>query len=185
MKGVVATTQHLPHLLMLGVPLLVFAAIFVAQWQVDLERPPLSRLVVLMALSVVGSTAVHGFVIRSHFGEGFLVGTFFLVLTIAQVGYVVALLLRPVRSVVVAGVLGHLSVVALWAWTRAINVPFGLGGRERIGVLDLTATGLEVACVLCGLAVVYRATGGPPPVTVKWSNGTMTKSPSPLNVSTP
>jgi hypothetical protein len=57
----------------------------------------------------------------------------------------------------VAGVLVNLGVVALWAWTRAVGVPFGIEGgqRERLGVLDVTSTLLEVVVVLTGLAWVY------------------------------
>lgn len=153
---------------MLAIPLLVFAGLFALEWQRGVEgsqrpqRPQRDPLLVGMAVMVLGSTAVHVAVIRSHFGEAAVLGLFFVLLSVAQVGYVVVLLLMPVRRVVVAGVLANLAVVALWAGTRIVGVPFGIGGRERIGVLDLLATGFEVGCVLCGLAVLYRVTAGQP-----------------------
>jgi MFS family permease len=144
---------------MLGFPLAVFAGLFALEWRRSSDRPPRVRrhpLVVLMSLSVLGSAGVHGAVVAEHFAESAVLGWFFVLLGLAQVGFAVALLVAPWRSLVVAGVLGHLGVVALWAWTRAVGVPLGVdgGARERVGALDLTATALEVLTVLCGLALL-------------------------------
>lgn len=164
MEEVITTTKHLPHVLMLVVPLAIFAGIFALEWGRDDERPARppgrrpSLLVLLMAAAALGSTAVHVAVVPEHFAAAVTLGWFFVVLSALQVGYVLVLLVLPVRKVVVAGVLGHLAVVVLWAWTRTVGVPFGLGPVDRVGPVDLLATGFEVACVLLGLAVVYQAT---------------------------
>ena len=163
------TTRHLPHLLMLAVPLALFAGIFALEWRGATERPARprpDRLVLLMAAAALGSLAVHVAVVREHFAESALLGWFFVLLSGLQLGYVLVLIAAPVRRVVVGGVLGHLAVIALWAWTRSVGVPFGQGGVEAIGSADLLATALEALCVLAGLAAIYRATGGRPSLEV-------------------
>jgi len=73
---------------------------------------------------------------------------------------VVVLLVVPRRPVVVAGVVANLGVVVLWAWTRAVGIPFGIAGgaRQRFTLLDLTATALEVTVVLGGLGWAFGLT---------------------------
>lgn len=184
------TTQHLPHLLMLAVPLLVFAGLFGLEWR-RTSGVPLAQPLRLMALGSVGAAGVHGAVVGEHAHEASLLGWFFALLCLAQLTWVVVLLLAPVRRVVLAGVVGNLGVVALWAWTRAVSVPFGVagGGREGIGWPDLLATALEAGCVLAGLQALYRAIGGrPSPLVVpwsKWDTSTTRNSPPPRKVSSP
>ena len=183
-------TEHLPHLLMLVAPLLVFAALFVLEWrrQSPAAVPTTLR---VMAGSAAASGAVHGAVTGHHASEAAALGWFFALLCLAQLSWALLVVALPVRRVVVAGVLGHLAVVGLWAWTRAVGVPLGLegAGPEPVGALDLLATGLEVAAVVAGLLWAYRATGGrPSPLVLPWSKcetSTTRKSPPPRKVSTP
>ena len=182
-------THHLSHALMLVVPLLLFGLLFAAEWRRTAERP-LPATLRLAALASVGAGLVHGAVVPHHQHEAAVLGWFFAVLCLAQLGWVVALLVHPVRAVVTAGVLGNLAVVLLWAWTRAVGVPLGVegGAREGITPWDLTATALEVGLVLAGLAWVYSATGAsssPRVAASKWERSTTRNSPPPRNVTLP
>lgn len=143
---------------MLAVPLLVFAGVFAAEWRRTSERPVRTRpsLVLPMALAVVGSAAVHVAVIGEHVRESPVLGAFFVLLALAQLLAAGLLLAVPTRAVVTAAVVGDLAVVLLWLWTRTVGVPVTGGSPERAGAADLTATGLELACVLLGLAVLSR-----------------------------
>lgn len=178
---------------MFALPFLAFAGLFWLEWRRTDDRPrqPLPLPVVVMAASSLAAAAVHGAVIGEHVNAAGLLGVFFLALTVAQIAYAGLLLAVPTLWVVRLGVATNLGVVCLWAWTRTIGIPFGIAGgaREPAGVADLMATGFEVTCVLAGVVLVYRATGGwPSPEEVpasKWDTSTVRNSPPPRKVSTP
>lgn len=183
-------THHLPHALMLVVPLLLFVLLLAAEWRRTAE----TTLPVSLRVAVLGSggaALVHAAVVPHHVDEHAALGWFFAVLCLAQLTWVAVLLVQPRRAVVTAGVVGNLGVVALWAWTRAVGVPLGVagGGREAVTLWDLTATGLEVAVVLAGLTWVYSATGGRPSspwvALSKWDRSTTRNNPPPRKVSVP
>jgi hypothetical protein len=174
---------------MLGVPLYAFALLFAAEWRrtADSRLPWSLR---AMALAGAGAGVVHGLVTPHHEHEAALLGWFFALLCVAQLVWVVVLLVAPRRGVVTAGVVGNLAVVLLWAWTRAVGIPFGVAGgtRQRFTPADLTATGLEVLLVLAGLAWVYSATGAsssPRVAASKWVRSTTRNSPPPRNATVP
>jgi hypothetical protein len=142
-------TQHLQHLLMLAVPLAVFCALFLREWRrtAGAALPTSLRLLVTGA---VGAAVVHGAVVPEHVEEAAALGWFFTLLALAQLTWSGLVLLLPRRQVVTAGVVAHAGVVVLWAWTRAVSVPFGLGEREQVGLADLAATGCELLVVAAG-----------------------------------
>ena len=148
-------TQHLPHLLMLALPVLVFAGVFALQWRAE-SAERLAPALWGAAAATVGSAAVHGGMTAHHAREAAVLGWAMALMCLAQLSWVVVLLLKPVRGVVDAGVLGNLSLVVLWTWTRLVGIPFGIAGGERqaVGAWDVTATLLEVTAVLAGLAWV-------------------------------
>jgi hypothetical protein len=152
-------THHLPHLLMLVLPLTLFALVFAAEWRRTADSPlPVSLR--LAALGSGGSALVHAVVVPHHLHEAAILGWFFALLSLGQLAWVVVLLVVPRRPVVVAGVVANLGVVVLWAWTRAVGIPFGIAGgaRQRFTLLDLTATALEVTVVLGGLGWAFGLT---------------------------
>jgi hypothetical protein len=182
-------THHLSHGVMLVVPLLLFGMLFAAEWRRTADQP-LPGSLRLTALAGAGAGLVHRAVAPHHAHEAALLGWFFAVLCLAQLGWVVALLVRPVRRVVAVGVVGNLAVVLLWAWTRAVGIPLGVAGgaRQRFTAWDLSATALEVVLVLAGLAWVYSATGAsssPRVAASKWLRSTTRNSPPPRNVGLP
>ena len=77
-------------------------------------------------------------------------GAFFLGLAAAQGLFSVTLLRWPGRVLSLAGILGNLSVVMLYILSRTSGVPFGphAGRPEEAGLLDMFATGIELAIVV-------------------------------------
>ena len=102
------------------------------------------------AVASAAAAGVHGAVAVPHFGEGPVVGLFFLVLTVTQCAWAVAALRGPRRPVLVAGLVGNALVVAVWAVSRTSGVPLVEGGRpEAVGVLDLACCAWELVVIAC------------------------------------
>jgi hypothetical protein len=158
-------THHLVHSLMLAVPVYGFALAFALEWRRTADAP-LPGTLWVAATASLGAAGVHGAVTPHHVHEAALLGWFFALLTLAQAAWAVAVLVAPLRRLVTVGVLTNLGVVTLWAWTRAVGIPFGVGGgvRERVGVLDVTSTLLEVVVVGLGLAWLYARSAPRVPV---------------------
>lgn len=144
-------SHHLPHLVMMLVPFVVFGGVLGVQWRVSSEVA-LPAPVWASLAATTGAGAIHGAVTAHHLHEGALLGWAMALMCIGQLGWVLWVLFAPSARLVEVGVLGNLGVVVLWAWTRMFSVPFGLGPRQRIGTWDLTCTLLEVSAVLLALA---------------------------------
>jgi hypothetical protein len=178
---------------MFALPLVVLAGLLWLEWRrtSDRVRHPRCTPALVMASGSAGAGGVHAVVAGPHADHGWLLGVFFLSLAVTQLAIAVALL-GPVRPRVVLGGVGlNAGVVTLWVWTRVVGVPWGVGGdhRETVGALDLVATALEAGCVVAGLLLLYRATGGSPsPEDVpasRWEPSTVRNSPPPRKVSSP
>ena len=93
---------------------------------------------------------IHLWVAFGYFEVWWGYGAFFLGLAAAQGLFSLALLRWPGRVLSLAGILGNLSVVMLYILSRTSGVPFGphAGRAEEAGVLDMSATGIELAIVV-------------------------------------
>ena len=113
---------------------------------------------VLGAAAVVAAV-VHAIVAPEQFGESVLYGTFFLVTTVAGLGYAVAVLTTPTRPLLVTGLVANAGIVALWLFTRVVEVPVGpsAGEREAFGALDVVASGAELLCVVAAVSLLRAA----------------------------
>jgi hypothetical protein len=83
-----------------------------------------------------------------HFEEWWGYGAFFLISAAAQGAYCAVLLRRPRRALLLLGVVGNLSIIALYLLTRTVGIPFfgpHAGEVEGIGMLDLSAAAAELA----------------------------------------
>lgn len=109
------------------------------------------------ALALIGG-AIHLWVAPEHYLEWPGYGLFFLIVASLQSVLAAALLFRPRRWMFVAGILGNLSIAALWAYTRTITVPLGpmAGEAEAVGALDVACTSVEAALVLLLMALWWR-----------------------------
>lgn len=90
-------------------------------------------------------------------------GAFFVAIALSQGLFSVVLLRWPSQLLAVAGILGNLTVILLYVFTRTSGVPVGphAGKVEDAGLLDMTATivemGLVVVLVML-LSGTYRTT---------------------------
>src|SRR4051794_9411387 len=121
-------SRHGAHLVLLGVPTLLFAAIGIrADLQARTHRSPRVRdhaVRLACGFSIVAA-AVHTAVCPEHFTEATVYGLFFLFAAIAQLAWAVIVWMAPRRGLLVAGAVGNGLVVALWALTRSVGIPIG------------------------------------------------------------
>ncbi len=168
-------TNHLPHILeALAFMVVVIGGIGVAEAMAGrrrrrgeapesrqasrTERP---RSMILLPLVGVGSAAaasVHLVVMPQHFHESILYGTFFAAAASCQIAFAVTTLGWPSRTLLIAGMLGNLSVVAIWLFTRIVAIPLGpaAGTTEGFAGLDILATTFEVTVVAASIALLRR-----------------------------
>ena len=114
-----------------------------------------------LPIAVVSSAAaagVHAAVGPTHFRAGLLLGLFFAIAALAQVGWSLAMAIRPSRTLLVAAVVGNGAVLLLWLTTRTIGLPGLLPGPEAIGIWDLCCGAWELAVVVS----VVRILGAEP-----------------------
>lgn len=101
---------------------------------------------------------IHAYYMPEHFEMWVGYGVFFLAVTICQVLLALVLLaVRPVSPVVLwAGIIGNLSIIAMWIVARTVGLPLGpmTGEIEEIGVLDLASKIVEFGVILCMIALL-------------------------------
>ena len=111
------------------------------------------------ALSLVAAL-IHLWVMPEHMEEWWGYGTFFLVLAVVQALYAVALVRRPRRWLLVAGIVGNLAVIGLWVVTRTLGIPFfgpHAGETEAVGGIDVASKLAEAALVALLGVLLWRA----------------------------
>jgi hypothetical protein len=112
------------------------------------ESPDVLRFAV--AVASAGAAAIHFAVIDQHVVEYWLFGVFFVVVALAQLGWAVAVVSNPTRTVYVVGALGNALIVMTWVISRTSGLPLGpeAGEPEPVGVADVVSTALEVVIVV-------------------------------------
>jgi hypothetical protein len=120
------------------------------------ESPDVLRFAV--AVASAGAAAIHFAVIEQHFAEYWLFGVFFVVVAVAQLGWVVAVVSNPTRMVYVVGALGNALIAVTWVVSRTTGVPFGpeAGEPEPVGIADVVSTALELTVVV-GTLLLLRS----------------------------
>lgn len=115
------------------------------------EPVPIAQVVrIIAAAASLGAGAVHASAIAEHTFAA-LHALAFIAMTVFQAWWAY-LVLRSTRvQVLVAGAVGHGSIVVLWLLTRTNGVPEwlpGPAGRELAGLKDIAATLLAVAALV-------------------------------------
>ncbi|MCW2544992.1 MAG: hypothetical protein JWM40_2544 [Frankiales bacterium] len=161
--------QHGAHVIVLGGPLVVMAGMMALLHLGDPSRVRPVRAALpqtgLLALALCwwASGLIHLLVIGDHFEEAFILGVFFIVLAAGQFAYALAVVRAPTTQLLLGGLLANLGILLLWAYTRAVDVPFGLGPREGVGPMDLAATAVELLAVVLGARALRGASSEPHP----------------------
>lgn len=112
----------------------------------------------LLPLAVVSSTAaagVHAAVGPAHLRDSLLLGSFFVGCALLQLGWAALVASRATWRLLVAGAVGNLAVIALWATTRTMGLPFGLLPHpEAVGPWDLACVAWELVVVGSSIAAL-------------------------------
>ena len=154
--------DHTGHLLLTGAFVLAslggiaLVEAFQRRRRAGLVAPTLLSLTV--SLAGAASAGIHGAVMPSHWREAALYGVFFLVAGTAQLTGSVLVLLRPARPFLTANALLNIGLLLVWLQSRTVGVPLGpdRGFPERLGLLDVTSSLMELAAVLGTLTLLNR-----------------------------
>ena len=116
-----------------------------------------AQLDTLLVAGLVGSAVIHVAVMPEHFTEWPAAGTFFVVLTLAELvvaGWLVLGAARASALIVAAAV--SAGPLLLWLWSRTTGLPFGPepGQPEAIGLADGAACLLEVVTLVLAIALI-------------------------------
>jgi len=133
-----------------------------------------------MAIGSVCAALVHVAVMPDHFRQSAWYGSFFLAAAISQVVFAVAVVVRPTRRVVIAGIAGCSLVVVLWLITRLVGVPIGPdnGATESFGLLDILASVAEIAVIGAGVGALWTWDATPAWRWAQWSRTMRLAAPS-------
>ncbi len=103
------------------------------------------RFAAVAAGSGLVAAAIHAAVVPEHLAEAPPAGWFFITLAVVQTALAVALL-RPLPVVVLlAAIVGHLGVVALYVASRTVDLPFlPTHGEEHLPVAGGVGDGIPV-----------------------------------------
>jgi hypothetical protein len=106
------------------------------------------ELALVAAVLVFASSFIHSAVIADHVEEHWLIGAFFVVVTIAQAIWAVLVYSEPLnRRVLFAGAVGNAAVAVVWAVSRTVGIPIGWHPwrPEAVGRADVLSTLCELA----------------------------------------
>lgn len=116
----------------------------------------------VLTVAVVASgaaAAIHVAAAPHHVEEGLLVGAFFVVVALAQLGWAAVVsawcAVRPGRGLLRAAVVGNTLVLLTWLVSRVV-------GAEPLGVWDLACAGWELLVVGCCLTELAARRPAPP-----------------------
>ena len=149
------------------------SAAAMSRWQRFASSLPSAReysaeqeLALLAALLVFVSSFIHSAEISGHFEQYWLYGVFFGVVTLLQAMWSVLIYGDPLnRRYLIAGAVGNMALVVIWAITRTIGVPIGpQSGPEAVGVTDVLSKLDELAAVGCIAMVLVHLRGSRPSI---------------------
>ncbi|WP_457206584.1 hypothetical protein [Nocardioides sp. P5_C9_2] len=110
----------------------------------------------VLAGGLVGSAAIHAAVMPEHVEEWPAAGVFFAILTLAELGLAVGVLLLPRAGVLLACAAASGGPLLLWLVSRTAGMPFGpeIGVPEPVGLADVAACALEVLTLVLAVALL-------------------------------
>src|SRR5439155_574913 len=78
-----------------------------------------------LAMLSLGAAGIHFAVMSDHFNLTWYHGSFFAATAWLQLAWAVAIVVRPSRRLLLAGIIGNLVVAEIWLVSRTIGIPFG------------------------------------------------------------
>lgn len=112
---------------------------------------------VLAAFSL-GAGVIHLAVSGEHYQLSWMHGMFFVVVGWLQISWAVAVILRPKRRLLTAGVLLNAGIIGVWVMSRVWGVPVGPEAwtPESVALADALSSGCEFGIVALSLAVLVQ-----------------------------
>jgi hypothetical protein len=112
----------------------------------------------VLAALALGAGIIHFAVSADHYEVTWAHGTFFAVVAWLQVSWAVAVVLKPTRPLLIAGVVLNAAVIGGWVMSRVWGTPFGDAPwtPEDIGWADGLSVIFEVLIIAVSLAVLVR-----------------------------
>src|SRR3989440_6170467 len=112
----------------------------------------------LLAALSLGAGVIHFAVSGEHYDLSWVHGAFFAVVAWLQLSFAIAVVLRPARRLLTAGVLLNTGILGVWLMSRVWGAPFGSNPwtPENIGWADALSSGFELGIVVFALAVLVR-----------------------------
>ena len=115
--------------------------------------------VVMVATFTAAAAGVHLVMAWAHSAQGLLEVTFFLAAGLVQAALAGALMLRPTSRVLVAVVVVHPALVAVWLTSRTVGV---LGPPEPAESWDVVTVAWETAAAVLALRLIGSPLRPPP-----------------------
>jgi hypothetical protein len=119
-----------------------------------------AQLRALLIAGLVGSAVIHAAVVPEHLTEWSAAGSFFVLLTAAELAVAGWLLLAPriQAGALLAAAAVSAGPLLLWFWSRTTGLPFGPepGEPEAIGLADCAACLLEVLTLVLAVVLLRR-----------------------------
>lgn len=113
---------------------------------------------ILAAFASLGAAAIHFASAPDHYTEWWAAGVFFYAVGVFQAGWAPAALRASGPAVMVLGLVANALVIATWAISRTLGMPFGptTGVPEEVSRVGVTAAAFEVVVCLVALSQVRR-----------------------------
>ncbi len=118
----------------------------------------------LLIAGLVGSAVIHAAVVPEHLDEWSAAGSFFMLLTAAELAVAGWLCLGAKVPALLAAAALSAGPLLVWLWSRTSGLPFGPepGEPEAIGMADVAACVLEVLTLVLALVLLRRVLGARP-----------------------
>ena len=112
----------------------------------------------LLAAFSLGAGVIHLAVSGENYQLSWMHGMFFVVVGWLQISWAVAVILRPKRRLLTAGVLLNAGIIGVWVMSRVWGVPVGPEAwtPESVALADALSSGCEFGIVALSLAVLVQ-----------------------------
>ena len=126
------------------------------------SRLPDRRLLLIAAL--LGSAAIHAALVPEQLTQWPAAGTFFILLTAAELAVAGLLLTRQRQATLIAAVVVSAGPLLLWLYSRTIGLPVGPTAHrpDAIGIPDIICCAVEIIALLIAIRLLGQA-GRPAP----------------------
>ena len=107
--------------------------------------------------------AIHFSVIGEHFEEVWYFGVLFMAVASFQVGWAIAIVVRPTRRLLAAGAVLQALLVVIYLWSCTTGLPVGPEpwSPEAVAFLDVLATVFEVIAAVGAVVLILRSLDRP------------------------